>query len=248
MLGARAVAPDELDDAAGERDEVALGRVEEVREAAAIAVVGEGQDAGDAVAIGLDVDVFVAMLHLTIVGSMPQGHEHQIAVVVVRQTRQRVVEAQPAQLVDLVVGLELAVEHVHAPVAHGLGASLGVGVLHRAELLAQGTAIAGLLAHLANGGVLPALALVELALGQRPVVVLGTVDERHLPVAHENASRRAHLSSQPRHGVDGIGSRRWAASCTSRSTLPIPTARSASTSASSTGRSSAGRALRSTTA
>src|SRR3954465_8375866 len=56
VLGARAVAPDELDAATGERDDVALGRVEEVREAAAIAAVGEGQDAGDAVAIGLDVD------------------------------------------------------------------------------------------------------------------------------------------------------------------------------------------------
>src|SRR5690349_229685 len=57
VLRARAVAPDELDDAAGERDEVALGRVEEVRQAAAVAVVGEGQDARDPMALGLDVHV-----------------------------------------------------------------------------------------------------------------------------------------------------------------------------------------------
>src|SRR6476660_9950473 len=60
---ARPLAADELDRAVRQRDEVAVGAVEEVRETAAIAVGGQRQEPGDAVALGLDVDPLVAMLH-----------------------------------------------------------------------------------------------------------------------------------------------------------------------------------------
>ncbi len=62
---AGAVVADELDDAVGERDELALGGVEEVRDAAAVALLGERQEPRDAVARGLDVDAFVAVLHVS---------------------------------------------------------------------------------------------------------------------------------------------------------------------------------------
>src|SRR4051794_16010359 len=57
------LAADDLDDRVGQRDEVALRGVEEVRQAAAVAVGRESETARDAVAGGLDVDAFVAVLH-----------------------------------------------------------------------------------------------------------------------------------------------------------------------------------------
>ena len=46
----------------GERDEVALGGVQEVRHAAAVAVARERQQALDAVALGLDADALLAVV------------------------------------------------------------------------------------------------------------------------------------------------------------------------------------------
>ena len=57
----------ELDGDVGERDEVALGGVQHVRDAAAIAVGGDGERARDAVALGFDEDAFLAMLHARII-------------------------------------------------------------------------------------------------------------------------------------------------------------------------------------
>ena len=69
---------------------------------------------------------------------------------------------------------------LHQPVAHDLGAALAVLVGRRLELGAEAAAQPDLLLDLAQRGVLPALALVELALGQRPVVVARAVHDHDL--------------------------------------------------------------------
>ena len=61
----------------GERDEVALGGVEHVGDAAAIAVAGERQQALDAVALGLDPDALGAVVHsrgLLLEGRLDAAH------------------------------------------------------------------------------------------------------------------------------------------------------------------------------
>src|ERR671939_2197010 len=77
VAGARAVAPDDLDDGVGQRDEVALGGVEEVGQPAAVAVGRERELAGDAVAGGLDVDAFVTVLHVRVIGTAAAGVERR---------------------------------------------------------------------------------------------------------------------------------------------------------------------------
>ena len=52
-----------------QRDEVALGRVEQVRQAAAIAVLGERRDTDDPMARRVDRDAFEAVLHVFLFGS-----------------------------------------------------------------------------------------------------------------------------------------------------------------------------------
>src|SRR6185295_11318312 len=129
----------------------------------------------------------------------------------------------------------VAVE-VHAVPADDLVAPLAVDVLRRLELANDPPADAGLLLDLAQRAALEALAVLELALGQRPVVVAGAVDHGDPPVAADDEpARRLHLRIGHR-GADGIGSAaRWDASSTSRSTPKTPSARSASTRRSSAG-------------
>jgi dienelactone hydrolase len=63
VLGARPVVVEDLDGDVGQRDEVPLGRVEQVGYAAAVAVAGEGHGPRDAVTVRLDEDSFLALLH-----------------------------------------------------------------------------------------------------------------------------------------------------------------------------------------
>src|SRR5262249_39444315 len=98
----------------------------------------------------------------------------------------------PAHLVDLVRGGGLAVA-VHQVVANLLLAPLAVAVVRAAELGAEAAAQARLLLDLADGGLLPALARVELPLGERPVAVVRTVDEQHRAVTDDHAARSADL-------------------------------------------------------
>src|SRR5581483_9151371 len=66
MLGAdptHAVVVEQLDRHVGQRDEVAVGRVEQVRDAAAVAVGGQRQRPGDPVPGGLDQDTLLTLLH-----------------------------------------------------------------------------------------------------------------------------------------------------------------------------------------
>src|SRR6202012_3215885 len=103
----------------------------------------------------------------------------------------RVGRGDPAQLVDLVVGREAVVRgHVHQPVADDLVPALAVGVAGGRELAAERAAQAGLLVDLAHRALLPALARVELALGQRPVVIARPVDQRDPPAAPHDAAGR----------------------------------------------------------
>jgi hypothetical protein len=115
-------------------------------------------------------------------------------VVLVRHQRHGVVERQPAQLVDLGVGGELAADGLHQPVVDVLGPQLhGVG---RAHPLATGDhPQAGLLGHLADGGLQRVLADVELALRQGPVVVPRTV--------HDRGHDRAVVPGSPHHAAGG---------------------------------------------
>src|SRR4051794_34090931 len=97
----------------------------------------------------------------------------------IAQELERLGGRQPAQLVDLVVGHEVGVVHrLHQPVAHHLVASLSVLVARGLELPAEAAAHAGLLLDLAQRAVLPALACIELALRERPVVVARAVSDR----------------------------------------------------------------------
>ena len=63
VVGAGAVVADQLDGDVGQRDEVALGRVEHVAHAAAVAVAGQRQRPGDPVPRGLEVHALLAGLH-----------------------------------------------------------------------------------------------------------------------------------------------------------------------------------------
>jgi hypothetical protein len=123
----------------------------------------------------------------------------ELAVVGVGQQRLRLAERDPAHLVDLVVGLaRVDRDGLHEPPANPLGTSLAVDVAVPVELAQQPPADAGLLEDLAQRGLLPGLAPLELALRQRPVVVAGAVHHEHLAVAHDDAACGADLS----HGHD----------------------------------------------
>jgi predicted enzyme related to lactoylglutathione lyase len=215
---ARPVAADDLDDDVGERDEVALGGVEEIRQAAAVAVGREGEAARDAVAGGLDVDAFVTVLHAECIGTCggeveparrkSNGRRNERPVVLVAEQLARLGRREPAQLVDLVVGddvARLAVD-VHAEPAHELVAALAVDVVRRLELGDDAPANSGLLLDLAQRTGLEALSAVELALRQRPVVVAGAVDHRDPPVGADDEPARG-VDLRVGHGVrHGIGS------------------------------------------
>ena len=109
----------------------------------------------------------------------------QVDVVEVGQASGRLVQSEPAEVVDLVVDLVrrhvVVADHVADPVVHHLrpaaadGVQLGTAAASRAgprprsPRATSRTAVAG---HV--------LARVLLALGERPVVVLGPVDQQHL--------------------------------------------------------------------
>jgi hypothetical protein len=98
-------------------------------------------------------------------------------------------DRDPAALVDLVAGREPVVgEHAHRPPADGLRAALAVGVVLRGELRAELAAQPGLLVDLAQRGVAVRLARGQLALGQRPVLVVGPVDDADLALAQDDAT------------------------------------------------------------
>jgi hypothetical protein len=107
----------------------------------------------------------------------------QLEVVVVRQELAGLAQADPPDLVDLLVGDErrraVGAEHPGAPVRHVLDAAADrVGDV--LEGVAEADADAGLLADLADRRRLQGLAGIGLALGERPVVVAGPVDDEDL--------------------------------------------------------------------
>jgi hypothetical protein len=108
----------------------------------------------------------------------------ELDVVEVGQPLLRGVEAEPAELVDLrvdlIAGHVVVADHVTHPVVHLLRAPAA----DRVELGQQGQPEPdldpGLLEHLADRGHRDVLARILLALGKRPVVVLGSMDQQHL--------------------------------------------------------------------
>src|SRR5438309_2074259 len=74
----------------GERDEVALGRVEHVGDAAAVAVARERQPAFDAMTLGLDADAFALVVHALLTRVRALVHRgHHLRTVYVRATAVR---------------------------------------------------------------------------------------------------------------------------------------------------------------
>src|SRR5258708_16656105 len=97
-------------------------------------------------------------------------------VAAVGQALDGVFDCQPEQLVDLDARTEPAALDLHVPVAHDLVATAAVDVGGAAELTAQLAAQARLFSDFAQSAVLGLLIRLDLAFGQRPVVVCGTVD------------------------------------------------------------------------
>src|SRR5919199_2105443 len=121
----------------------------------------------------------------------------EVAVAVVGQLARGLGRRHPAQLVDLVVDGELAVTGFHRPPADELLAVLVVAVGRLAQVRAEIAPKAGLLLDLAKRRLLEALSRVQLALRQRPVVVLRAVDERQLErvagAAPDDSAGRVHV-------------------------------------------------------
>ena len=103
-------------------------------------------------------------------------------VVVVRQQLRRFGERGPAHAIDLAVGLEPPGDALHRPVPHPLVAAVAIAVEGLRQLGTEVAPDTGLFAHLPHGGAPRGLAVFELALGQRPVVVAGSMDQQDLDV------------------------------------------------------------------
>ena len=102
-----------------------------------------------------------------------------LAVQLVAHERLGLINWQPTDLINLIVGYELTTGDLTGPVVDHLG-----GVFHRVDGLANELAkphvIASFLFDFAYCGGDEGLAGVKLALGQRPIVIMRTVDARHL--------------------------------------------------------------------
>ena len=112
-----------------------------------------------------------------------EGVEH-LDVRLPRQPATGLLRPQPDDLVHLVVGSEgvrVPATHPHGEVPHLLGSAVPVDVTHDRHPFAGGAAVAGLLLDLTLRTGPPTLVgVVGLALGQRPVVVPGPMDEHEL--------------------------------------------------------------------
>src|SRR5581483_1420925 len=124
-------------------------------------------------------------------GTSFQGAE-DVRVALVRREGRRLGEGHPAHLVDLVLRHGLTAR-LHPVVPHLFGTAALIGVVGAPHLGAGVAAEPGLLLDLAPRALLPRLARIELALGQRPVVVARPVDEQDVAVADDDAARGANL-------------------------------------------------------
>ena len=117
---------------------------------------------------------------------------------------------QPGQPVHLRARREAAAQRPHRPVAHLLGnlpAPARLAVPHRRQTASDPGPVTGLLPDLAQRRQHVGLPPVELALGEGPVVVLGTVHQEHL----------AALAEDDGSGGEDVGLARHGASLTPRS-------------------------------
>ena len=122
-------------------------------------------------------------------GPRPQARDH-VGVVGVAEPVQRLRQRQPGHRVDLVAGRGFVVRAERGPVVDLLGPAAGQ-VFRRPQPGAEHGPHAGLLEDLPDRGEQHVLAGLALALGQRPVVVLGPVHEQHLdPVRRRGARPR----------------------------------------------------------
>src|SRR6476659_1708050 len=111
------------------------------------------------------------------------------AVAVVRDRRHSLVDPEPAHLVDIVRQRAAAVVGGHQVVPHGLRPRLDV-IADRPQVALDRAGVPGLLLDLPDGGLAVVLPGVELALGQRPVVVLRAVDDGDQAVAVQDRAGR----------------------------------------------------------
>ncbi len=131
---------------------------------------------------------------LTIGVRLRVGHLRQHrAIAVVRQEPRRLSTGHPAGVVGLGGRLERPADGLEAPVADALRPAVPVDIRGRRQLLAERALEACLLQHLPQRALLVGLARLALALRERPVVVLRTVDHEHLDprvaLARGHASR-----------------------------------------------------------
>src|SRR2546421_5345879 len=103
------------------------------------------------------------------------GQEREGAIALVAEQPEGFLDGEPAQLVNLRVGQEAATDRLHDPVEDDLVAPLAVPVSGAGERPEEAAAESGLLLDLAQTCLLQRLALVQLSLGEGPVVVPGTV-------------------------------------------------------------------------
>ena len=174
-------------------------------------------------------------------------HVEQLAIPLVRERRASVGKREPSGLVHLAGRTEIgAGDGVHEPVEHDLGPPLPVPVRRGRELTADPRLQSRLLADLAEGCLLEGFAVLHLPLGERPVVVPGSVHEHGLDLTlhhtAEDAARRPDLGRQVQNrflfssrahafgqasrwrsrSIDSYSARRPAANATDVSSAPIP--------------------------
>ena len=89
-------------------------------------------------------------------------------------------ERCPSDLVDFVVGPELASHRLHHPVTHPSGAPVTVGVAHLGKFCLGGASQSGLLADFSERALERGLASTSSAFGQRPVLSVRPVDHEQL--------------------------------------------------------------------
>jgi hypothetical protein len=108
------------------------------------------------------------------------GHQNEFSVVGEQLTHET--ERCPTDLVDFVVGPELAVHALHHPVADTAISSVAVTVTHLGKFLLGSASQPGLFSNLPQRALERRFATASSALRQRPVLSIRPVDHEHLIV------------------------------------------------------------------
>jgi hypothetical protein len=140
---------------------------------------------------------------------------HQFPIPGIRQQATGLLQPNPPKLINLKIGGEGPPSCLHDPIGHGLRAPLAVDVFGVPDEADEVTGKPGFLLHLSTGRLFESLARLELALGERPVLVQRPVDHRQLerpvlPADDQTTCRLDHIGwcwelrshRPPRHAAD----------------------------------------------